>query len=235
MKRLIIFAAVAASMLTPIVGSAQNSGLSSLGKILEGVFKKSDLDVSDLTGEWTVDGSAVTFKSENLLQKAGGAAVASTVENKIDPYFNKLGLKGAVMTINADGSFVLKSSRISIDGTFTKNSDGTFAAKLNKGKVPLGTLTAYIEKTSQTMDVMFDASKLQKVVSALSSMTGNSTINLANSVLSSYDGICVGIAMKKTGSSATTSGSETTTTDSQSTKNSGLGSIIDILKSRNNR
>lgn len=219
MKKTIVCAAIAAATLAPSATCAQTSG-SSIGKVLEGVFNKSDLEVKDLAGEWTVDGSAVTFKSDNLLQKAGGAAVAASVEKKIDPYFNRLGLKGAVMTIQSDGSFELKSNRLTIDGTFTKNSDGTFAARLNKGKLPLGTLKAYIEKTSQSMDVMFDASKLQKVVSAISSVAGNSTLNLANSVLSSYDGICVGISMKGNNSSILDD------------LGNGAGSLLDALKNR---
>ncbi len=232
MKHLLVLAAIAAAAIAPCGAGAQTSGFS-LGKILEGVFSTSDIEVKDLAGEWTVEGSAVALRSDNLLEKAGGAAIAATVENKIDPYFNQLGLKGAVLTIQTDGTFELKSSKVSIGGTLTKNSDGTFATKLSKGKLPLGTLTTYIEKTSQSMDVMFDASKLQKVLATLSSLTGNSTLNLANSVLSAYDGILVGLGTKKTGSATGTTGvpSESTSKTDSSTS-SGSGSLIDILKER---
>lgn len=237
MKQILLCATIAVAMLAPAGAAAQSSGFS-LGKMLEGVFSQSDLEVKDLAGVWTIDGSAVNFQSDNLLQKAGGAAVASAVENKIDPYFNQLGLKGAVMTVKTDGTFELKMSRATIDGTFTKNTDGTFATRLSKGKLPLGTLTTYIQKTSRTMDVTFDASKLQSVLSAINSVINNSTLSLANSILSSYDGICVGISMKKTGNAADpaeTPERETAQPDSSKTTDSGVGSLIDILKSRLNR
>lgn len=232
MKRLLICAAIAAASLAPDAVQAQTSGFS-LGKVLEGVFSKSDLEVKDLAGEWTVEGSAVALKSDNLLEKAGGAAIAATVESKIDPYFNQLGLKGAVLTVQADGSFELKSNRVDISGILTRNSDGTFAAKLNKGKLPLGTLTTYIEKTSQSMDVMFDATKLQKLLSTLSSITNNSTLNLANSVLSAYDGILIGLGTKKTGKVSDMPGTPSNdSTETDSGKTTGSGSLIEILKDR---
>lgn len=234
MKQMLILAAIAAAFMAPAGAQAQTSGFS-LGKVLEGVFSSSDIEVKDLAGQWTVEGSAVALRSDNLLEKAGGAAIAATVENKIDPYFNQLGLKGAVLTIQTDGAFELKSSRIAIGGTITKNSDGTFSTKLSKGKLPLGTLTTYIEKTSQTLDVMFDASKLQKVLATLSSVTGNSTLNLANSVLSAYDGILIGLGTRKTGSAGEKTGTPadtTTRTDSGKTTETGSGSLIEILKDR---
>ena len=41
----------------------------------------------DMTGTWTYSGSAIEFESDNLLQKAGGAAAASLAENNgVNPY-----------------------------------------------------------------------------------------------------------------------------------------------------
>ena len=68
-----------------------------LGNIVEGVFTKTDLTVEDIAGEWTSTGSAVSFQSDNLLKKAGGSAAAGAVENKLDDYYKKFGLAGAVL------------------------------------------------------------------------------------------------------------------------------------------
>lgn len=48
-----------------------SAGSSAIGGLVEGVFTTSDLKVSDIAGQWTSEGSAVSFKSENFLKKAG--------------------------------------------------------------------------------------------------------------------------------------------------------------------
>ena len=45
----------------------------------------------DMTGTWTYSGSAIEFESDNLLQKAGGAAAASLAENKLNEQLAKVG------------------------------------------------------------------------------------------------------------------------------------------------
>mgnify|MGYP002511909860 FL=1 len=84
-------------------GQALENG--SVTDIIEGVLSTSNLEVKDLAGVWTSTGSAVAFQSEDLLSQAGGVAMASTLESKINPYFTKYGIVGSVITIQTDGSF----------------------------------------------------------------------------------------------------------------------------------
>ena len=42
--------------------------------MLEGIFTKTNLEIADLVGEYESAGPAVSFKSDNFLQKAGGIA-----------------------------------------------------------------------------------------------------------------------------------------------------------------
>ena len=83
-----------------------------VGNLLEGVFTKTDLTTKDLMGVWTTDKPAVSFKSEDMLKKAGGMAAAAALETKLTPYFEQFGLNGATLTVNADSTFSLKSKRL---------------------------------------------------------------------------------------------------------------------------
>ncbi|MDE5903509.1 MAG: DUF4923 family protein, partial [Muribaculaceae bacterium] len=67
--------------------------------LIQGVFSKSDLTVADIAGEWTSNGSAVSFTSDNFLQKAGGVAAAAAIETKLNPYYEQYGLNAPLMTI----------------------------------------------------------------------------------------------------------------------------------------
>lgn len=182
-----------------------------LGDMAEGVLSKTNLSVDDISGEWTANGSAVSFKSDNFLKKAGGSAAAGLIENKLDPYYNKLGLNNAVLTIKDDNTFSLKVRKIILQGTLESNGDGTFIFNFKALKsVSLGKLTTYVQKSGNKMDVMFDAKKLMSLVSGVAKLTGISIAKTAASLLDSYDGMCVGFKMKKTGNVESTKPSSST-------------------------
>lgn len=209
--------------------SAAQSGLTDmLGNMLQGVFSKSNLSVYDVCGQWTSQGSAVSFQSENLLKKAGGQAAAGIIENKINPYFEKLGLNNAVLTIEADSTFSLKTKNITLKGSISSNGDGTFQFKFKAfSAISLGSVKTYVQKSGDSMDVMFDAKKLMSIVSDVAKVTGISIAKTMASVLDSYDGLCVGFSMKKTGDVQMPEGYN-------NSSNSGLGGLLNgVLGGKN--
>lgn len=197
-----------------------------VGNLIEGVFTKTNLEVSDMVGEWTIDGSAVTFKSDNLLKKAGGVAAAAALEAKLDPYYKQYGLTGGVVTINNDSTFKLTVKKMSLSGTISKKSDGTFAFKFKAlGKVTLGSVTTYVQKSGSTLELMFDASKLKAIVSSVAGMTGNSLAKSVGSILDGYDGLCVGFSTTKSGN-VSTSAATNTSSEKSAGKKSETGKDI---------
>lgn len=203
-----------------------------IGNVLEGVFTKSNLSLEDICGEWITDGSAVSFKSDNLLQKAGGIAAAAALETKINPYYEQLGLNNAVMTIKNDGTFSLKAKKITLQGTLTSNGDGTFEFNFRAfGKLSLGKMTAYVQKAGNHVDIMFDATKLKNLISGIAKVTGVNLAKTAASLLDSYDGLCVGFGMNKNGSAQSNSGSsDTKTTGNSDSSSNAAGALFDLLK-----
>ena len=202
MKKMILAAMAALAIGMPAYSFDLKDVLGNLGTaasgVVEGLLTQSDITVAQMAGTWTATGSAVTFQSENALKKAGGSAVSKTLENKINPYYQKLGLTGAVLTINKDGAFSLKVKGVTLSGTVTKRQDGNFDFKFKAlNKVNIGTLKGYVEKPLGGLNVMFDASKLITLVQGIAKITGNSTANSISSLLGSYDGLCVGFAFKQ--------------------------------------
>ncbi|MDE6631677.1 MAG: DUF4923 family protein, partial [Muribaculaceae bacterium] len=177
-----------------------------LGNVLEGVFTKTDLTVADIAGEWTSTGSAVSFQSDNFLKKAGGSAAAGAVESKLDDYYKKFGLTGAVLDIDQDGNFTLTIKKLPIKGTLEVKSKGVFTFNFNAGGLmKLGSMSAYVEKTPTGINVMFDADKIKKIMTLAASISGSKMVSTADQLLKQYDGICIGFKMK--GQSAATDGS----------------------------
>lgn len=178
--------------------SNSNSGLGgALGNLLEGVFSSSNLTVADLAGTWTSSGPAVSFQGDNFLKKAGGVAAAATIESKLQPYFNQYGLKGAVLTVDNSGNFKLKVKKMTLQGTITETGEkGIFNFNFKAlGAIRMGSVKTYIQKTSGSMDVMFDATKMMTLMTAVAKVTNIKTLTALSSILNSYDGLCVGFKM----------------------------------------
>lgn len=215
-------------LLGGVSGGQQNgqqnsqSGVGALiGGILEGVFSKSNIEVSDMAGVWTVDGSAITFKSENFLQKAGGIAAAAAIRQKLDPYYQKYGLTGAVFSIQPNGSCTLKIKNITLNGSFQKGQDGLFLFNITLLGRTLSSIPTYVQKTATSMDIMFDANKLKDILSLVARISGSKLASTASGLLNQYDGICVGFAMQKSGNVA---GDNKSVTPSDSNNNRGTSS-----------
>lgn len=198
-----------------------NGGGNTIGNLIEGVFMKSDLTTRDLMGVWTTQKPAVAFKSDNFLKQAGGVAAASAIESKLNPYFNQLGLNGATLTVNADSTFTLKSNKLNMAGSIRQTADGNFIFAIKAfGKLNLGEVPAYVQKTSTSMDVMFDTTKLKTLVSSISKFLNMKSLNIVASILDSYDGLYIGFGMTKTGN---VQGEE---------NNSNSSSLLNILNGR---
>lgn len=168
---------------------------------LNGVLSSDKLEVSSLEGTWSYASPAVSFKSENLLKKAGGAAVASSIESKLTPAYKISGIDKLQLTIDKEGNFSMKVKGITLKGVITANegnAQSNFVFNFNAGTFKIGKIDAYIEKSLLgEMNVMFDVSKLMTIIKTVSKVAGNSTLNTLTSALESYDGICAGFKLKK--------------------------------------
>lgn len=194
-----------------------------VGNLLEGVFTKTDLTTKDLMGVWTTDKPAVSFKSEDMLKKAGGMAAAAALETKLTPYFEQFGLNGATLTVNADSTFSLKSKRLNLSGTISQRNDGIFLFNIKAfGKINLGEIPAYVQKTSKSMEVMFDSSKLKSIAHTIAKFIDIKSLSTLTGLLDSYDGMYVGFGMDKTGN-----------VEGEPSKGSGLLDILTGGKSGN--
>lgn len=204
MKKIIMMAVAIAALLMPASAGAFNlkdllgkAGSAAEG-LVDGLLTQTDITVEQMAGTWTASGSAVSFQSENALKKAGGSAITKTIEDKIDPYYNKYGLTGSTLTISSDGSFEWKVKGVTLKGKVSKRSDGNFDFTFTPfGNIKLGSVKTYVEKPASGLDIMFDAKKLKNILSAVAGFTGNSLASTASSLLDSYDGLCIGFHFSK--------------------------------------
>ena len=150
----------------------------------------------DMTGTWTYSGSAIEFESDNLLQKAGGAAAAAVAEKKLDEQLAKVGIKDGQVsfTFNADSSFTSTVGKRTMTGTYSYDAtDKVVHLRYFK----LLNMNAKVNCTSTNMDLLFNSDKLLKLIAFISSKSSSTTLKTISSLADSYDGMMLGFALKK--------------------------------------
>lgn len=172
--------------------------------VIDGVFTKENLTIEDIAGTWQSTGSAVDFRSEDLLKKAGGSAMTSTIETKLNPYYKKYGFDKSVITIDNEGELTLQVGKYTLSGSIRVNDDkryaGNFIVKFKAlGVMSLGEYDTYIalvnnplSSSGKELKIMFDAQKLVAMMKCVAALSKSSLAKSAVSLVDSYDGICVG-------------------------------------------
>ena len=179
-----------------IGGGDGSTALSGLKGAVEGMIAKSDLTAANLVGDYKYSAPAVSLQSDNALQKLGGSAATGVIVDKLAPYYQKAGLTSMTATFREDGTCEFKVKKATVTGTYERNESGdfTFNFKAVK-KIPLGKMNAHVEKIGKKLTLTFDASKLIKLVNAVASVSGQSSLQAAAKMLNSYDGLYAGFEL----------------------------------------
>ncbi len=188
-----------ATATTENAGQSNGGGiLGALGSTLGNIIATDKFNVEDLEGTWNYKAPAVAFQSENVLKKAGGAAAATTLENKLAPYYSKLGLTKTTLTVDKDLNFTMKFGVVTLSGTVSKDENNHLVFAFNAfGKVSLGKMTASATKVGDTLNLTFDATKMIQLLTKVAGVLHNSTLDSVTKLLASYDGIYMGFKLTK--------------------------------------
>ncbi|MDE6310247.1 MAG: DUF4923 family protein [Muribaculaceae bacterium] len=169
---------------------------SALGSMLGTLTSTNKFAAEDLIGTWNYSSPAVGFASDNALKKIGGAAASTALENKLEPYYQKAGLTSVTMTVDEQLNFTLTIKKLSLKGTISKDEDNNLVFNFSAmGKIKLGSMAAMATKSGSTLTIVFDATKLMKVLNAVSSVAKLQSLSALNSLLQQYDGLYLGFKM----------------------------------------
>lgn len=220
MKKIFLFAAVAALMMTSCgtngslsqVGSAvltdvltggqtgattTNTG-NAVNTVLQSVLGMTGTKVSkqSLIGTWKYSQPGCAFTSEKLLAQAGGEIVASNVKTKLQPTYQKVGINASntQVTFNQDGTFSAKIAGKAWSGTY-KYDENT--CKITMSGLLLN-VNCYAKLNTNGIGLLFEGKKLLTLIQTMSALSGNNTtIKTIGDVASSYNGLRVGFDMTK--------------------------------------
>ena len=154
-----------------------------------------------IIGTWNYSQPGVKLSSDDALSDLTAAAVTSTIQTKIAPYYEKVGIKDGMckFVINDDGTFA------STFGTRTYSGTYTFDASTNKlslkygsgemGLVDLGTVPAYAYINGDNLQIVFAMDKLLTVITTLGSNIDS--LSTITTLLQKYNGLKIGFEFSK--------------------------------------
>lgn len=183
-------------------GSDSSSVTDAFSGILGDVLSTNKLTVQQLEGTWSYSAPAVTFISDNLLEKAGGAAAAETVEGKLEPIYKLTKLNQLKFTVDSQSNFTIGVGKIKLSGTIVASADENATANFILKFKSLGKSTmdvnAYVTKSiDSSMTLTFDITKLIAIMQEVSKIAKSSSVITIVNALASFDGICAGFELKK--------------------------------------
>lgn len=194
---LIITPSAGAQSLSSVLSGIKSkvSSATSASDILSSLIGTKKVTTSQITGTWKYSKPAVAFESDNLLNKAGGSVVSSTIENKLATELSKFGVKSGTMTLtfNSDSTFTATIGKKSSKGTYTLSG-----ATIRFSYEGAPTITANTKISGSSLQLTFTADKLLTFVKGIGTVGINSTALTAVSKLAqSYDGMQVGLQFAK--------------------------------------
>lgn len=151
-----------------------------------------------IVGDWEYSGPGVKLASDDTLAEIGGAALAGTIEKKLETAYAMAGIKAGACRFSfaKDNTFTATMGSHSLSGTY--EFDGaTHAITLHfaKGKLNLGTMNGYAYISGSNLDLVFPVDKLVKMVTTLGAKI--SSLATVTTMLAKYDSVMIGFEFSK--------------------------------------
>ncbi|MCD7901587.1 MAG: DUF4923 family protein [Bacteroides sp.] len=150
----------------------------------------------DITGTWGYTGSAVEFKSNDLLKQAGGVVASSMIENKLDQQLTKLGVTAGItqFTFSEDSTFTSTIGKRTLSGNYSYDAENQ---TVNLKYAGLVGINAKVNQSSNNMSLLFDADKLLQLLVLYGNKSTNTSIKAITTLAEGYDGMMLGLEFNK--------------------------------------
>lgn len=159
------------------------------------IIGNTKLNQNELVGTWVYAQPGCAFTSQNLLAKAGGAAAANQLKQKLSPAFSSIGIasNNTGFAFDQNGNFEAYLKGLPLNGTYTFDPS---TGKLNM-KTKVGTISSFVTRNANGLSITMESKMLLSVLQALGNMSGNSAISTVSSLCNSYDGVRLGFDVVK--------------------------------------
>ncbi len=161
------------------------------------------LSVENLQGTWTYVRPALRLEGDNTLKNIAAGVASAEAEKKMKEYCAKVGIVEGIFnySFQADSTFTSALKKGSLQGTYSFDADRKtlslhYALGKNR-KLTLTTLTAEVVLTGSELTLLFNANKLLRFLSLVSSVSGSATLQAIQKLADQYEGMQLGFDLEK--------------------------------------
>lgn len=160
------------------------------------------IDTLLLAGSWQYDKPDIKLESDDLLSKAGSELAVKKAEEHMVDIFNKIGInEHTVLTFNNDSTYTMCTDNRTMQGTYSLNKETRELILTSRLKFKFTAIVDQNILKPNKLSVRFKADKLmdlaKHLTGALAQKSTNKSIALANTLLGKYDGMTLGVELKK--------------------------------------
>ena len=176
------------------VMSAMTNG-TGIANAIKSVIGLDKVKAQQLIGDWKYKGPGCAFTSENLLAKAGGEMAAVQIEEKVQPYYQQVGLsaENTFISFKEDGTFSSKIASTPFNGQYIFDE----ATQKITLKSLFFSVNCYAKKEVGGISILFEAKKLLTLLQTVSAFSGNKDLQTISDLSKKYDGVRIGFDMNK--------------------------------------
>lgn len=173
--------------------SSKGTGLLSS---LTNIFSNSLVATKDkIIGTWVYEEPAVVLSSDNVLENLGGQLATATVEKRLKSKLEAYGFKkGSItMTFDKEGNFTQTFKGKTLSGTYTidgKNVKLKYAGQISQ-------IVGTTQLDGNNLLIVMNATKLLKYVNVIGSLSQNSALKTASSLIGNMKGLECGLKLVK--------------------------------------
>lgn len=179
------------------------TGSEELGSILGGLLGDllNTYTTVSLTGTWTYNGVATAISSENTLVTLASSAYKTKLENKLNSYLAKVGIKqgSAIFTFTEDGQFSISNgTKVITSGTYTLDTK-TNAVVLKFGQLyNYLTMEGTVAVTPGGCQILCNADKFLEFIKRAITVAGKFVDTSAvSALLADANGLQLGFKLTK--------------------------------------
>ena len=186
------------SILGAVVGAGSSSSSGSASDLISNLTSvfSGDKQASkkQIVGTWEYSEPAIVFDSDNFLAKAGAKLAADKLENKLQEYLTKYGMKPGAMSITfaENGTFKENLNGKTINGKWAIEDSKLI---LTYGTIKPVSITTQVE--GKTLLIVTDATQLLNFMKTIGSKSTNTSIQTVTSLMKSINGTKAGLTLGK--------------------------------------
>ena len=186
------------NLLGKIGGSSETA--STVTNVLGSLLGNSmTLSKSTIIGTWSYTGASCVLESDNALAQAGGAVATAKIEDKMNSYLGKVGVKEGKcsFTFAENDSCTFKVGNREIKGRYELNGEEKkihFSFLYDRF-----TATAHVAYEVTSLSIVFNADKMLGLVQKVTPTAAkySTTIATLATLIENYNGMMLGMKLKK--------------------------------------